>query len=266
MELLQGYTKPNDVSVPEAVEDLARLFEYIPEVQFWIKDSEGRFLAANRAFIGHFGLKTFREMEARTDIDLHPRPFAEEYARDDRAVLLTKRVLANKLELVSELDGSLKWYSTTKIPLKDAEGGAWGTAGFTRRLTAFPEGTGGGDGTDRMTSVVERIQKHYAENLAIPDLAALAGLSVVQFERNFRKFMKEPPSKYINKTRMRAACQLLLRTEKPIIEIARVTGFADASYFAKRFHLYLRISPTEYRRKYAIGRSATRVPQAAAAL
>ncbi len=262
MTWLSGYTKDTGTPVPEAVGDLLQLFEYIPQVQFWIKDPEGRFLAANQAFVRHFGLKAFREMEGKTDFDLHPHPFAEEYAKDDRIVLSTKRIQANKMELVSELDGTFKWYSTTKIPLKDSEGSYWATAGFTRELAAFPEGGRAEDGrADRMGKVVDRIQKDYAEDLSIVDLAAMAGLSVVQFERNFRKLMRETPSKYINKTRMRAACQLLLRSNRSIVEIARRTGFADAGYFAKRFFLYLRISPSEYRRKYG---SAARAGLAAA--
>src|SRR4051812_45794102 len=105
MDIFSNYTKDMGTSVPEAVEDLVQLFEYIPQVQFWIKDPSRRFLAANQAFVHHFGLKTFREMEGKTDFDLHPQPFAEEYAKDDRVVLVTKRIQANKMELVHGLDG-----------------------------------------------------------------------------------------------------------------------------------------------------------------
>lgn len=231
----------------EPVADLIQLFEYIPDVHFWIKDRKGRFVAANQAFVRHFGLKAFREMEGKTDFDLHPQPFAQEYTQDDRSVLLSKKVLANKMELVHGRDGSLKWYTTTKVPLQDGRGDWWATAGYTRPVSSFAQDPEQEDG---LTKVVDRIQKHYADDLTISDLAALAGLSVVQFERNFRKFMKETPLKYINKTRMRAACQLLLRSDHPIAEVAKRCGFSDANYFAKRFFLYLRISPSEYRSKY----------------
>lgn len=231
----------------QAFKELLPLFEYIPGIHFWIKDKEGRFLFANPAFVRHFGLKSFRDMDRKTDFDLHPRPFAEEYSKDDRAVLLAGKIMANKMELVSEQDGSIKWYSTTKLPLRDARGECWATAGFTRMVSAFEPGAGPEDG---LTRAVDRIQNHYADELAISDLAELAGLSVAQFERNFRKAMKETPQKYINKTRMRAACQLLLRSDLPISEVAKRTGFSEAGYFAKRFHLYLRISPSDYRVKY----------------
>jgi AraC-like DNA-binding protein len=247
MEQLSGFANISGLSDIDAMGDLVQLFEYIPEVQFWIKDPEGRFLAANQTIVRHFGLKSFREMEGKTDFDLHPGAFAREYAKDDRMVLFTKRILANKMELMSGLDGGLKWYSTTKIPLKDSAGENWATAGFSRPLTEFPEADGR---TGGLAKVVDWIQKNYSGDLAVTQLAEMAGLSVVQFERNFRKFMKETPSKYINKTRMGAACQLLLRSDRSIVEIAKSTGFSDASYFAKRFFLYLRISPSEYRRKY----------------
>lgn len=231
----------------QALQDLVRLFEYIPDIHFWIKDAEGRFRAANPAFVRHFGLKSFRNMEGKTDFDLHPHPFAQEYSQDDRSVLLAKKVIANKMELVSELDGSLKWYSTTKVPLKDAQGRYWATAGFTRPVSDF---TGEAAPVDGLTKVVDHIQKRFDGDLDIPALARMAGLSEVQFERNFRKVMKETPSKYINKTRMRAACQMLLRSDLSVAEVARKSGFSDPGYFAKRFFLYLKISPTDYRLKY----------------
>ena len=47
-EQLSGYTNISGPSDINAVGDLVQLFEYIPDVQFWIKDPEGRFLAANQ--------------------------------------------------------------------------------------------------------------------------------------------------------------------------------------------------------------------------
>lgn len=91
----------------ESMRDLVQLFEFIPEIHFWIKDRKGRFLAANEAFIRHFGMKSFREMEGNTDFEVHPFPFAREYSLDDQLVASRKKVLANKLELVREKDGRL---------------------------------------------------------------------------------------------------------------------------------------------------------------
>jgi PAS domain S-box-containing protein len=228
--------------------DLVQLFDLIPGVQFWMKDAEGRFTACNRAFAGHFGLSGFAEMAGRTDFDVSPLPLAREYVADDRMVMTTGKALKEKLELVREKDGSLHWYATTKVPLRDARGAVIGTAGFTRHAQGVDEGRKSGKGLEKATTLIHNA---YGNDLTITGLAATAGMSVDTFERQFRATFRETPLKYLNRIRMRAACGLLIHTELPVGDIARQCGFSDQSYFAKRFFAHLRIRPLEYRKKYS---------------
>lgn len=231
-----------------SLRDLAQLFEYLPEIQFWIKDVEGCFRSCNKAFAAHFGLSGIREMEGRKDVDLSPHPLAHEYVNDDRTVMSTGKPIWEKLELVRERDGTMNWYATSKVPLRDSRGAVMGTAGFTRRLHGVEEGRTPGRGLEKATSL---IQNKYGRDLSVSRLAEAAGMSVDRFERQFRAAFRETPLKYLNRVRMRAACGLLLHTDISIGDIARQCGFSDQSYFAKRFFAHLRIRPLEYRRKYA---------------
>ncbi len=233
-----------------ALNDLAPIWEHIPGIQFWIKDLQGRFVAANPEFYRHFGFASFAQLRGKTDSDVSPWDLAREYALDDRAVLASGRAQIEKLELVREREGGLHWYATTKTPLRDAQGKAWGTAGYTRKLGMREAGKSNIRG---IGTVVEHIQANHAKPLEIPALARLAGLSVAQFERRFKALLRESPVRYLNRVRMRAACQLLLHTDLSVGEISRRAGFADPSYFTKRFQAHLRIRPLEYRRKYAPG-------------
>lgn len=234
--------------------ELITLFESLPGVQFWIKDSEGRFKTCNKAFAAHFGLRHAKELEGRTDFDVSPHHLAQEYVTDDRQVMASGKPLQEKLELVREKDGSLHWYATSKVPLRDQRGLIQGTAGMTRRI----QGVAGATTPDRGVEVAaQAIQNRYGEDLTIPGLAGEAGMSVDQFERKFRAAFRETPLRYLNRIRMRAACQLLIHSDLTIGEIARRCGFSDQSYFAKRFYAHLRIRPLEYRRKYARRLTAT---------
>jgi transcriptional regulator GlxA family with amidase domain len=87
-------------------------------------------------------------------------------------------------------------------------------------------------------------------------------MSVVQFERRFKRLFRETPLKYVNRIRIRAACQLLLHTALSISDVARRSGFSDPSYFTKRFQAHLRIRPLEYRRKYAPDSALVSAPPA----
>ncbi|MDB5106175.1 MAG: transcriptional regulator, AraC family [Fibrobacteres bacterium] len=227
--------------------DLARLFDHLPGIQFWIKDKEGRFVDANAAFLDHFGFTSLSQLAGRTDFDVSPPHLAQEYVQDDKSVLTSGKALANKMELVREKHGALHWYATTKVPLRDAERHIWGTAGTTRSLSQIDEGQARIRG---LADVVQHIQENLGGDLSVTDLAEQAGLSVVQFERRFKSLFRETPLKFINRQRIRAACGLLLHTDLNVAEVSRRAGFSDQSYFTKRFFAHLRIRPLDYRRKY----------------
>lgn len=188
-----------------------------------------------------------QELEGRTDFDVSPPHLAREYVADDRAVMISGKPFKGKLELVREQDGSVHWYFTNKIPLRDDRGAIQGTAGFTRRVQGVEDANTPGRGMERAVSLM---QTRYGDDLSIASLARTAGMSVNQFERKFRTAFRETPLKHLNRIRMRAACQLLIHTGLTVGEIARKCSFSDQSYFAKRFFAHLRIQPLEYRKKY----------------
>ena len=51
---------------------LAELFNCVEEVQFWIKDRAGRYLAMNGACLLNYSLVSFTEAAGRTDFDFSP--------------------------------------------------------------------------------------------------------------------------------------------------------------------------------------------------
>jgi PAS domain S-box-containing protein len=219
---------------PEVLSGFNELLDLLPDVQIWVKDRQGRFLACSRAFLDHFGFERPNDLAGRTDFDFAPQPLAREYVDDDGYVLSSGKSIRDKMELVRERDGSLTWYSTSKVPLR-GPGGA-------------ESGEGPGRGLDR---AVRHIESHYGEDLRVGFLADLAGMSVDTFERKFRKAFRETPLRYLNRIRMRAACGLLMHTEMAIAEVARQSGFSDPSYFSRRFRAHLRINPADYRRRFS---------------
>ena len=230
-----------------ALRDLAPIFDQIPNLQFWAKDRESRFRACNAGFAAHFGLEGVREIEGRTDFEVSPEPLAREYVQDDKSVLGTGKPIVDKMELVREQDGKLKWYATSKFPLRNAQNLIYGTAGVTRLVNDPMQATPRARG---MAEAIHRINTQYGKDWKIPDLAATAGMSVDNFERKFRLLFRATPLKYLNRIRMRAACGLLIHTELSVGDVAKQCGFSDQSYFSKRFFLNFRIRPLEYRRKY----------------
>ncbi|HXE39086.1 MAG TPA: PAS domain S-box protein [Azonexus sp.] len=101
---------------------LRHVIDTSPNLIF-VKDRNGRFLLANEALAHAYGT-TVDNLQGRTDADFNPN--TEEVAAflaADRQVMESRQGKLVVEERVSFADGSQPWYSTTKTPLLDADGG-----------------------------------------------------------------------------------------------------------------------------------------------
>ncbi len=113
---------------------LTGLFEYLPDVFHYVKDREGRFVAANENLWRMRGCESQDEMLGKTDLDLHPRYLAERYMAEDQAVMESGKPLPNQVWLVPSNPGELKWFISSKMPLRSTVGDVIGIAGVMRDL------------------------------------------------------------------------------------------------------------------------------------
>lgn len=228
---------------------LDALFDHLPDVYFFVKDRDGRFVRCNRAFATLLRAQSAQEVIGLRDLDFFPRSMADNYVRDDDVVMRSAASIVDKAELVRTPQGSIDWYKTTKLPVLDALGDVVGIAGVTRDIRKMKSNN------ERLlywAPVLEAMIENYAEPLSTASLAAKVSLSVSQFDRRFKKRFLTTPRKYITNVRINAACQLLASTELPIATIALQTGFYDQSHFTNQFTKAKGISPAQYRRKYGL--------------
>jgi len=87
------------------------------------------------------------------------------------------------------------------------------------------------------------------EPLRMPDVAAVAGVSVRQLERLFRTHLGRSPRNAMTLLRMKKACSYLVEMDMPIIEIALACGFPSPSHFAVTFKETFGLTPSAYRRQ-----------------
>lgn len=100
------------------------------------------------------------------------------------------------------------------------------------------------------------IAGHLTEDLAAPALARRMHLSERQFVRVFRRETGATPASYVKALRVRAACDLLVRTERSLDEVAAMTGFGSVQTLHRAFRSHLDVTPHEYRRRLAPSRPA----------
>ena len=230
---------------------LEALFENLPNLQFYVKDLEGRFITVNQNVVKMCRRRDRNEVIGKTDFDFYPKHIAEAFRRDDIGVLKSGVKIMDRIEPITHEDGSISWYSTNKVPIYSRKTGRMiGVAGTTRRLdnASSPDPL-----YAEFAEVIEYINRQFAQPIEIQQLARMVSLSLSQFERRFKVVFQETPVRFILKIRINEACRLLVHTRHPLAWIARATGFFDQSYFSKQFSRRMGTSPRTYREKYYQG-------------
>jgi len=224
-----------------------RLFDSLDDVCFFAKDAEGRLMAGNRALLKRFGLEREAQLTGKTDADFLPRSMAQKYRADDLAVMRSGKPMLRMVELWVNRQGVPSWVMTDKLPVRSRDGRVIGVMGTIRDYEdATPLLREG----DKLTAALSHLQDHCTEPVSVPKLAALAGLSVRQFERRFRAAFGTSPREYLMKMRVHLACEKLRLSTDSITAIALECGFYDQSAFTRQFRKHMGITPLRYRRHY----------------
>jgi PAS domain S-box-containing protein len=226
---------------------LTRIFDALPEVYYFAKDLDGRFVGLNRSLVRTLGLRSERELLGRTDYEVFDRRLADAYRAEDQRVMDANEPLLDQIWHVPGGGGRLRWYISSKFPLTDENGEVVGIAGVMRDVNVAGSVLAP---YDELAPVIQHITDHSAEELSVPELAAMAHMSVSRFERQFKRLFGTTPLKYINRVRLDNACDRLVTTDDPISRIAVDVGFYDHSYFSKRFQAAFAITPKAYRSSY----------------
>ena len=228
-------------------EQVFALFDLVPNLSFFVKDRQGRFIALNRRGCEYCGVATANEAFGRTDHDFFPPSRADEYWADDQAVMESGIEIVNRIESAPEPAGSPRLVVTSKIPLRDKRGKVIGLAGVSRQIEQTREQTGT---ADAFADVIRYLHEHYHSNPKSEMLAGMAGLSVSQFERRFRSAFGSSPLQYLMRVRIEHAAQMLLETRQTVSQIAMACGFFDHAHFSRSFRRLLQISPSAYRKRH----------------
>lgn len=115
------------------------LMETAPALIFF-KDTAGHFIRVNQAQAAFFGLKSPVEILGRTHHDFYQPAEATQATEDEQFILQTGRPVLDKLEKVTASDGSVKWFSTSRMPMRDVTGHVVGTFGLSTDVTAQKKG------------------------------------------------------------------------------------------------------------------------------
>ena len=117
---------------------LRTLIDHLPD-SIYVKDAQGRFVAANLAAAHIMGATSPDNLLGKTDYDFYPQEQAAEYRADEDQLLQLGQPLVNKNEPHQDPAGNLRTVLTTKVPVRDSQGKVAGLVGISRDITERKE-------------------------------------------------------------------------------------------------------------------------------
>lgn len=128
------------------------------------------------------------------------------------------------------------------------------------RLAVAPLDRGGGQAqyirreppgaTASLAPLLDWMRENAHRSLDVETLAARACISRRSFARRFREQTGTTPLQWLLRARILRAQELLETTPNSIETIAMATGFEAAVTFRARFHRFVGVSPSAYRRRF----------------
>jgi AraC-like DNA-binding protein len=94
------------------------------------------------------------------------------------------------------------------------------------------------------------VDRHYAAQIGVDEMAAAAGLSRAHFSREFSRTFGESPKAYLMTRRLERAAALLRNTDHTVAEICLDVGLTGLGSFTTSFKQHFEKTPTEYRESF----------------
>jgi AraC family transcriptional regulator len=106
---------------------------------------------------------------------------------------------------------------------------------------------GGGLSGYCLKRVLEYIADHLADDLALAELAMVAGMSAHHFATMFRRSTGQAPHQYVLQQRIERAKEHLRVARGTVIDAGLEAGFGNPSHFARTFRRFVGMTPSRFR-------------------
>jgi AraC-like DNA-binding protein len=223
---------------------LERLFDLSPEVAFFVKDAQGRYVVVNESLVARHGLKSKSQVIGKRPRDICFGDFGRIPTEQDEKVLRTGRPLIDHLEMQWHRPNDPVWCLTTKLPILDSANAIVGLIGLSRDVRVPVEAHEIPAG---FASALEEFEQNLSAETTPAWFARRSRLSSQRLARLTKRLFGLTPSQFITKSRIAAASRMLLESKRSVSEIAHACGFCDHSAFARAFRSASGMTPSEFR-------------------
>lgn len=102
----------------------------------------------------------------------------------------------------------------------------------------------------KLRRVIEFIECRLEDQVALGEMAAVAGLSAWHFARAFKLATGKSPHSFLLRRRLVRADTMLRQTNVPVSDVAAKTGFCDQSHLSMHFRRATGMTPARWRRSF----------------
>ncbi len=241
-KLLKAISSESIRSVDVAL--LAELFDSTPDMAFFVKDAQGRYVAVNDSLVQRHGWREKRDVLGKRSSDICEGDLGTIPSQQDQRVLRTGKALMNQLEMQWYRPPVMTWCLTTKLPMKDADGTIIGLIGFSKDVKTAVE-------PDEIPAAFAAALAEFEQDMS-PEVtpvwfAERCQLTSRRLASLTKKVFDLTPGQFIAKIRIDAATRLLRETDLSVSEVAHRCGFYDHSAFTRAFRKATGTTPRSFR-------------------
>ena len=221
--------------------EIEALFDAIPNVLFFAKDTRGRYTHVNKTMLQRLGVKSRALVIGKRADEVYPAGMSEDYVAQDERVL-SGEVIENVMELHLFANRQPGWCLSCKRPIV-VDGHIVGLIGISRDLGQ----RGGLEGEyEPLRLALDYLNANYGQNVRMQTLLDITGFSLSKLERSFRKVFQMTPQQVLSRLRIQMAMHLLHGPDS-IATIGQACGFTDQSAFTRKFKAETGMAPRQYR-------------------
>ena len=122
---------------------------------------------------------------------------------------------------------------------------------FFNAITLKPAASPAGQHKEFIERCIVIVENHLQEpDFTIPAFCKEIGMSHPSLYKKVKAVSGLTVNVFIRYLRLRKAAELLINTNKSIVEITYITGFNDIKYFRSQFHKLFEMNPSDYIKRY----------------
>ncbi|MBM7636310.1 helix-turn-helix domain-containing protein [Streptococcus saliviloxodontae] len=103
---------------------------------------------------------------------------------------------------------------------------------------------------EKIRELIDYINNNYQESLSIEFLSEFVGYSKTHFMTIFKQHTGTSCTEFVIQVRLNKACDILINSTTPILEVATSIGFNNLSNFNRQFKRYYQMTPSQYRKQF----------------